>query len=351
MCFNVLLRLQDIMLHSIAKSSTIEKTIQGKSLFECIICRQTIKSNFEDTKINKMKLDSHIRLKYFIDNVIRNKIDSRKFDKGNELDYMNISQTITNYIANQFILEGDTAKVFNLMTNELFNTTRFDFLKNDDLQVSKSEEVKNLLGEYWSILSGPNGSEPPLMQSKVSSKDVETWSKLGFQGADPTRDFRATGYYGVKMLSKMSRDYTDKVRNIFQEASIENNATWYPFSTVCINIIHWIKEALAEFDSDFEFLFYLTKPELYDSVFSCLLTYILVEWHRFWRAKNPKNIMEFGPISVEFRVKLSRLFRNIKDTVSQSKTKYATGYDVVSDLNKWINDENGFSTVLELRVK
>jgi ELMO domain-containing protein len=65
----------------------------------------------------------------------------------------------------------------------------------------------------------------------LTSRKCKDWSRIGFQGEDPTTDFRAMGILGLLNLLAFSKH--PSVQNVLNDS---NSQFWYPFAVCGINI-------------------------------------------------------------------------------------------------------------------
>ena len=86
----------------------------------------------------------------------------------------------------------------------------------------ENEGHKELLKRFWAKVFGD--AEYPL--NGVSEK----WKELGFQGKDPSTDFRGAGLFGLQQLMYLAETYP----NEFIE--MKNSAKNYSFAISALNI-------------------------------------------------------------------------------------------------------------------
>lgn len=69
-----------------------------------------------------------------------------------------------------------------------------------------------------------------LGQESPDSLISETWKRLGFQGKDPSTDFRGAGLFGLNQLYYFASHYPQEYKNIF------DNSEDYSFAISALNI-------------------------------------------------------------------------------------------------------------------
>uniref|UniRef100_A0A5S6QYU0 ELMO domain-containing protein n=1 Tax=Trichuris muris TaxID=70415 RepID=A0A5S6QYU0_TRIMR len=125
------------------------------------------------------------------------------------------------------------------------------------------------------------------------------WQEIGFQGHDPSTDFRGMGMLGLKQLVFLCKH--DPVRSARMYSFSVHPSFGYPFAIVGINMTSLLWELLK--DGHLKSYFYglkareLTMEQFHIAYCEC--------FHRFdyhWKTSRPPDIMHFG--SVRDRVKL-----------------------------------------------
>jgi hypothetical protein len=80
----------------------------------------------------------------------------------------------------------------------------------------------------------------PLRAALVSAD----WGEVGFQGADPSTDFRGMGLLGLVQLELLARTKPVKARSMLMNAN--HPRRYYPFAATGINISAFVLELLSE---------------------------------------------------------------------------------------------------------
>ncbi len=114
---------------------------------------------------------------------------------------------------------------------------------------------------------------------------------IGFQGFNPSTDFRSTGTLGLDSLLYFAKKHPAFVREIMQFGEDEG-IRWFSFAITGINITSVCQQLLRDRKVNIFFLRYgvtlETFYELYITIFSRLQFY--------WKATRPDNMMQFGPV-------------------------------------------------------
>eukprot|EP01028_Stygiella_incarcerata_P009785 TRINITY_DN4736_c0_g1_i1.p1 TRINITY_DN4736_c0_g1~~TRINITY_DN4736_c0_g1_i1.p1 ORF type:complete len:589 (-),score=145.33 TRINITY_DN4736_c0_g1_i1:56-1774(-) len=104
------------------------------------------------------------------------------------------------------------------------------------IEVSLNDDMhRSLLHRVWKKIA--KGGSPPDGTSPQ-------WQVIGFQGKDPSTDFRSVGLFGLKQLVCFVENHTS--------AAIDMSSTMrdYPFSCAGLNITHVILNMLQMFDEN-----------------------------------------------------------------------------------------------------
>lgn len=129
-------------------------------------------------------------------------------------------------------------------------------LKNQSFNKEEKEHIKDI-EELWEAI------EPEKYKPENILND-EGWKKIGFQSADPTRDFRGMGVLGVKHLLYFAKNHKDQLLPIIleQQKNILEDKGYFPVAAVCFNIssafidiFRLEKKGIPPFSSSFFFYF------------------------------------------------------------------------------------------------
>lgn len=141
---------------------------------------------------------------------------------------------------------------------------------------------------------------------------TKQWQDIGFQGDDPTTDFRGMGLLGLANLQYFAENHNSAARHVLSRS--HHPVYGYSFAIVGINLTH-LAYTLLE-DGSLKHHFYnvsvsnprvdavpgdpspLSRPDLRH--FHQLYCYLFFEFDALWRNEKPKDIMEFSRIRDKF---------------------------------------------------
>eukprot|EP00871_Galdieria_phlegrea_P001092 jgi/Galph1/1984/GphlegSOOS_G657.1 len=150
---------------------------------------------------------------------------------------------------------------------------------------STKHEYKQALEQLWTLLVDDNNAD----------SSVTNWTELGFQGKDPSTDFRGAGW-----LSLLQLTYFVKTRLSLCRKLVYNSKTYqpsYPFACTGINCTEVICKLLEEG---------ILLPNIIENVSSEQIEQQLLEhfhfqyisffvlFHETWRKGKPQNLLDFG---------------------------------------------------------
>eukprot|EP01036_Dinobryon_divergens_P035610 gene35610-46184_t len=196
--------------------------------------------------------------------------------------------------------------------------TKFETMRKDTFDKSNKNHI-SLLNKLWFALKPEctRISEFEFGPSPLISAD---WGEIGFQGKDPSTDFRGMGLLGLRQLTYFCEKNPDTARSILL---ISNHPQkYYPFAITGINITAFLLELLNEtrlhglIFNNLERLTlentskYTTEPTAFDDVETIAYTcdalndfygVIFEQFSKLWVARNPKDIMDFPRIFTELK--------------------------------------------------
>jgi hypothetical protein len=134
-------------------------------------------------------------------------------------------------------------EMIKLMNNVL---NRVYEMKNESFDIYKSEHIL-LLNELWNTLKPDRireGFEETTneVNMNVISSD---WIEIGFQGNDPTTDFRGMGILGLTQLYYFARNRNQSSRLILSVFT-QDKQRYYPFAIIGINITRFLLDLISE---------------------------------------------------------------------------------------------------------
>ncbi|KAA8917507.1 hypothetical protein TRICI_000373 [Trichomonascus ciferrii] len=125
-------------------------------------------------------------------------------------------------------------------------------LKFRQITEASSEEVKwendgmTCTSIYEAIFPKDGELQP---EPNASGKEGMNWVSLGFQGNDPSTDFRNTGKFGLGCYYSFCINGTAVARQLVVESGSYNGdlkRPWYPFALVSIHISSFLMEEVIE---------------------------------------------------------------------------------------------------------
>ncbi|ODM94433.1 ELMO domain-containing protein 2 [Orchesella cincta] len=149
---------------------------------------------------------------------------------------------------------------------------------------------------------------------ELSGRKSRQWQYLGFQGNDPSTDFRASGELGLNFILYFSRTYQERAKQVL---GVSNHPMYsFPLAILMIQIVetgfslfrhgqaktHFYNRhsTILSLDEGAKAVDFITRAQGLVGIFYDFCCVLLIEFSRFWLSKKPKNIMAFPPIYEEF---------------------------------------------------
>lgn len=161
-------------------------------------------------------------------------------------------------------------------------------------------EYEHHLRQIWSIL------QPNMTLTGMKSKQ---WAEIGFQGEEPHTDLRGMGMLGLVQLWYFVTIYPDVARHVYSHSI--HPVSGYPFAIVGISLTSTLRDLLQS--GRLRYHFYnvcLAAPKL--EHFHEAYCYLFYQFDKFWCADKPKDIMEFGRVSKEFKAMSESQLRKLE---------------------------------------
>ena len=89
----------------------------------------------------------------------------------------------------------------------------------------------------WSSMKGGSRSQPGLISNE--------WTELGFQGSDPSTDFRSMGMLGLNQLLFFAGKNKETARMVLKDFSESSKP--FPFAVIGINLTRLVLEMYKEY--------------------------------------------------------------------------------------------------------
>ena len=149
----------------------------------------------------------------------------------------------------------------------------------------------------------------------------EEWSELGFQGKDPSTDFRGMGILGLYQLVHLSEKHHTHAEQILLNSN--HPRRYYPFAATGINMTSFVLDLLKQkrlhiylfqriescqkdIFSNFQY-----GPSESEECIENLVSFVYdiycdvyFEFNKFWEFCDPPSIMSFSKIFDEFKKKI-----------------------------------------------
>ncbi|XP_059647270.1 uncharacterized protein LOC132293703 isoform X2 [Cornus florida] len=163
---------------------------------------------------------------------------------------------------------------------------------------------------------------------ELPSLKTELWKEMGWQGSDPSTDFRGGGYISLENLIFFAKMYPDAFQNLLHKRD-GNRAEWeYPFAVAGINISFMLVQMLDLQSgkptslAGIQFLKLLSEDEMaFDNLFCVAFQMMDAQW----LAKRA-SYMEFNDVLKSTRTQLERELAledtfNVKDLPAYNMLK------------------------------
>lgn len=133
-------------------------------------------------------------------------------------------------------------------------------------------------------------------EEKLESRKSKQWVDIGFQGDDPSTDFRGMGIQGLEDLLYFVEKYPDQSQSALQHASHPVN--WYPYAIVGINITKFAYQILES--KKLQLYLFQFGTEIHN--FQEFYCYLFFHFDQFWfHHQPPLSVMDFEAKFVEFQ--------------------------------------------------
>lgn len=135
--------------------------------------------------------------------------------------------------------------------------------------------------------------------AKLEARITKQWQEIGFQGDDPSTDFRGMGVLGLENLLYFTREYTGTARHLLSHS--QHPKYGYTLAVVSINISHMAWRLFMNGRAKSHF-YNISRIYGYPSLehFHQFYCYLLYEFDLFWMNSKPDNLMEFNIVQEKF---------------------------------------------------
>lgn len=141
-----------------------------------------------------------------------------------------------------------------------------------------------LLESLWSNLHPSSQS-----QSEIPSIPDKKWQELGFQGQDPSTDFRGMGLLGLDQLLAFTQISPKSAHNLWQQSNL--GSAWFTFATVGINITALLYGLLVSRSAD-EYFYIHSSIEDFNYAYKI----VFEKFGQYWIVEEAKDVMDFSRI-------------------------------------------------------
>eukprot|EP00842_Homolaphlyctis_polyrhiza_P005666 jgi/Hompol1/60/HPOL_003976-RA len=152
--------------------------------------------------------------------------------------------------------------------------------------------------ELWSMLQP---DEP------LTGRYTSQWQKIGFQGKDPSTDFRAMGLLALDDLHYLCKVYPSIASRIL--AASHHPASWFSFAIVGINITAYTLRLVRTRLLQFTFFTHGIAKDTYHEVYC----FVFDGFEKFWSSqKKVPNVMDFNELFKQYQIEVERAIVQFK---------------------------------------
>ena len=192
---------------------------------------------------------------------------------------------------------------------------RLDKLRKKQFNETNNEHL-SLLESLWDNMKPSlRRNNETIDNKKYISND---WGEIGFQGKDPSTDFRGFGILGLMQLEYFARTKAETAKSILMDSV--HHRRYYPYAATGINITAFVIELLCEHRFHSILFNCLQQHELQSTTnikdgpsadetlieiginaINDLYCEIYEEFNQLWVRKDPENVMAFQLIFREYK--------------------------------------------------
>ncbi|CAF0943819.1 unnamed protein product [Brachionus calyciflorus] len=266
-------------------SKFILHLLTGKSELERICANEKIQSSRIKKIENSLRKSSNTYLR----SLINPESENHGFEDDIVYNIKQIKNVPNENATFSFLMKDALIKInaYNSLVKDV------DFIRCEKFSKENPKQLK-LLFELWSSLN----NEPDFKFESIKNRK---WRELGFQGDDPTTDFRGMGMLALNSLNYLVTKHNDIARNLYSKS--KHPKYGYSFAIVGINVIAWVYKLLIDGDLKTHFYNYsefLKIDKIKMENFYRIFVSVFIEFNEFWFYKEPESIMQFETLSKEF---------------------------------------------------
>lgn len=157
-------------------------------------------------------------------------------------------------------------------------------------------EHDQLLFNLWTNLHSSSQETADSSSSPPGIPDKK-WQDLGFQGSDPSTDFRGMGLLGLDQLLAYTQIAPKSAHNLWQQSRL--GSAWFTFATVGINITALLYSLLVSRSAD-EY-FYTRSATDGTQTLNHAYQIIYETFGQYWIVEDAKDVMDFSRIFGKLR--------------------------------------------------
>ncbi|KAJ3396374.1 hypothetical protein HDU92_003216 [Lobulomyces angularis] len=158
---------------------------------------------------------------------------------------------------------------------------------------NKSHEKKLL--EFWDLIK-PNEA----LRSKIS----EQWISIGFQGSDPSTDFRGMGMLGLDDLHYFAKNYPLECQKVLK-TSVHPTA-WFSMAIVGINITSYALNLVRTRSLQLYLYTNGCEKEVYHEFYCYMFFKFEEEWTKSFYKSPGLTCMDFNNVFKEFQSRIEK---------------------------------------------
>lgn len=138
------------------------------------------------------------------------------------------------------------------------------------------------------------------------------WTSIGFQGNDPSTDFRGMGIFSLMQLVFFAEEFPETVSSVLNLSSHPTKG--YPFAVTGINLTHLTITLMTQGILKVHFYNLNSSPYISMNDVHTLYCHIFTAFNSFWLKENPVDIMEFRLIREKFTQHIISYLTNNPDS-------------------------------------
>lgn len=126
------------------------------------------------------------------------------------------------------------------------------------------------------------------------------WTEIGFQGKDPSTDFRGMGVLGLQQLLFLASKYNEMSKSMLSGSSHPTKG--YPFAITGITLTHLTLSLMREERMRSHFFNQASERQHHYWIQDLHTAYVLIfaAFHKFWMQEDPVDVMQFRFVREKF---------------------------------------------------